>query len=111
MAQVPLLLLRMSPCLPCCRRGNGEAEKCVTTLMFVTLSQDGGLGENMKVHKSQLEKDREKALALQAARKKSGHNPLTPYPVKVFHPQPQSLQVSHACQKKSHLEVMTQHLE
>ncbi len=40
----------------------------------------------MKVHKSQLEKDREKALALQAARKKAGHNPLTPYPVKVLHP-------------------------
>ena len=40
----------------------------------------------MKVHKSQLERDRETALALQAARKKAGHNPLTPYPVKVFHP-------------------------
>jgi len=45
--------------------------------------QEGRLGENMKVHKSQLEKDREKALALQAARKKAGHNPLTPFPVKV----------------------------
>ena len=48
--------------------------------------QEGGLGENMKVHKSQLERDREKALALQAARKKAGHNPLTPYPVKVLYP-------------------------
>lgn len=46
-------------------------------------AQDGGLGENMKVHRSQLERDRETALALQAARKKAGHNPLTPYPVKV----------------------------
>lgn len=45
--------------------------------------QDGGLGENMKVHRSQLERDRETALALQAARKKAGHNPLTPYPSKV----------------------------
>ena len=48
--------------------------------------QEGGLGENMKVHRSQLERDRDTALALQAARKKSGHNPLTPYPAKVFHP-------------------------
>ncbi len=48
--------------------------------------QEGGLGEDMKVHKSQLERDRERALALQAARKKAGHNPLTPYPVKVCHP-------------------------
>ena len=45
--------------------------------------QDGGLGENIKLHKSQLERDRETALALQAARKKAGHNPLTPYPGKV----------------------------
>ena len=45
--------------------------------------QDGGLAENMKVHRSQLERDSETALALQAARKKAGHNPLTPYPVKV----------------------------
>ena len=37
----------------------------------------------MKVHKSQLEKDREKALALQAARKTAGHNPLTPFPARV----------------------------
>ncbi|CAL5229737.1 g13117 [Coccomyxa viridis] len=52
------------------------------TAASVAMQKEGGLGENMKVHKSQLEKDREKALALQAARKKAGHNPLTPYPVK-----------------------------
>ena len=45
--------------------------------------QEGRLGENMKVHKSQLEKDRERALALQAARKTAGHNPLTPFPARV----------------------------
>jgi hypothetical protein len=56
-------------------------------------AQEGGLGEDMKVHKSQLERDRETALTLLAARKKAGHNPLTPYPVKVCRtaPYPQSI--------------------
>ena len=54
-----------------------------TPLTLTVKLQDGALGENLKVHKSQLERDRDQALALQAARKKAGHNPLTPYPVKV----------------------------
>lgn len=37
----------------------------------------------MKVHKSQLERDRDAALAAQAARKIAGVNPLTPFPHKV----------------------------
>ncbi len=45
--------------------------------------QESGLGEDMKVHKSQLERDRDAAVAAQAARKKAGVNPATPYPHKV----------------------------
>ena len=59
--------------------------------------QDGGLGENMKVHRSQLERDRETALALQAARKKAGHNPLTPYPGKVCEIAPSQQSIYRSC--------------
>ncbi len=45
-------------------------------------AQVGGLGEDMKVHKSQLERDQEAAHAAHAARKKAGVNPLTPFPHK-----------------------------
>lgn len=47
-----------------------------------SILQEGGL-EEMKVHKSQLERDRDAAIAAQAARKKAGVNPLTPFPRKV----------------------------
>lgn len=47
-------------------------------------AQVGGLGEDMKVHKSQLERDQEAAQAAHAARKKAGVNPLTPFPHKVL---------------------------
>ena len=65
------------------RRKFHASRALFTPLTYTVKPQEGALGENLKVHKSQLERDRDQALALQAARKKAGHNPLTPYPVKV----------------------------
>lgn len=43
--------------------------------------QAGSLGDDMKVHKSRLEIERDNALA---ARKRTGVNPATPHPSKVL---------------------------
>ncbi|KAK9908000.1 hypothetical protein WJX75_001302 [Coccomyxa subellipsoidea] len=52
------------------------------TKASIAMKKEGSLGDDMKVHKSQLERDRDAALAAQAARKIAGVNPLTPFPHK-----------------------------
>lgn len=65
--------------------GCGDFSTLLPSLLTLkgSFTQVSGLGEDMKVHKSQLERDQEAAQAAQVARKKAGVNPLTPFPHKV----------------------------